>query len=114
MTNPVSVVINGVTYIPRYDITAYDCDGRELKIGDRVYVRQSRLPDFDFANMDHTNRNGRFVKAYPETAGVDDDVSLGIEFDFPLNGLHDLGGTTPPASGYWVATSAIRRNPGQS
>jgi acetyltransferase-like isoleucine patch superfamily enzyme len=112
MTNPVSVVIDGVTYIPRHDIVAYDCDGRELKIGDRVYVRQSRLSDFEFAGMNHSNRNGRFVKG-AGNAEEGDDVSLGVEFDSPMNGFHDLGGVTFPASGYWVVTSAIRRNPNQ-
>jgi hypothetical protein len=83
------IVIDGVRYVPEcescqggYDEPEpkiVDCDGRGVEIGERVYVRQSKL-DY-YANLSHANRHGSLTGFGEGTLFVEFDD--GRAFDFP-------------------------------
>lgn len=112
------VIIDGVEYVPtktlsfdietpeQAEVAAMDCDDRELRIGDRVYIRESILPKYKAMGMTMTSREG-ILKCVKLTLGHGNEM-LGVEFDMPHYDMHDLDGETQWGFGHYFPRNEVR------
>ena len=115
--NIMKVIIDGVEYIPtkvltvevaeQEEVAALDCDDRELRIGDRVYIRESILPKYKAMGMTMTSREGT-LKCVKLTLGHGKEM-IGVEFDMPHYDMHSLDGETQLGFGHYFPRNEVRR-----
>ena len=119
MRGTMKVIIDGVEYIPTKTLTinvetpepvavcALDCDDQELRVGDRVYVRESVLPKYKAMGMTKYTREG-VLRSVKTTLGHGSDM-IGIEFHVPHFDMHSLDGLTQAGYGHYFPRNEVRR-----
>ena len=111
------VIIDGVEYVPtkvitvevaeQEDVAGLDCDDQELRVGDRVYIRESMLSKYKAMGMTKYTREG-VLKCVKTTLGHGNDM-IGVEFYVPHFDMHDLDGITQAGYGHYFPRNEVRR-----